>query len=257
MTSLRASDRHRFIVDALQANGRIETAELVRQLNVSSVTIRADLEELEREQILRRIRGGAIAVRPSRYERPHEASMQTRSHEKDRIAAVAASMVRDNETIILDTGSTTAAITRALPRALQNLAVVTNSLNIAQDLKRHAGITVVVTGGTLRPRLNSLVSPFGQLLLREVNADIAFMSCSGVDPEKGFTNANWEEAEIKQSMIRAARRVVFVADSAKLKHVATARIADISQADVLITDSGAAPDVLRELRQGKLQVIVA
>lgn len=257
MTSIRADERHRFIIEALQSNGRIETAELVRQLNVSSVTIRTDLEELESEQVLRRIRGGAIAIRPSRLERPIEANMQTRSQEKERIAQVAASMVRENETIIMDTGSTTAAIARALPRSIQNIAVVTNSLNIALELGRHNNVTVVVTGGTLRPRLNSLVSPFGQQLLREINADIAFMSCSGVDPEKGFTNGNWEEAEIKQSMIRAARRIIFVADHAKLKHVATARIADLSQADVLITDSGAAADVVRELRQAKLQVIVS
>jgi DeoR family transcriptional regulator of aga operon len=116
---------------------------------------------------------------------------------------------------------------------------------------------VIVTGGTLKPRINSMVSPFGTLVLKEINADIAFMSCSGIDPLKGFTNSNWQEAEIKQQMIRAARRTIFLADHSKLKHVATARIADLTDADLLITDSGASPDILREIKGAGLDVVVA
>lgn len=183
--------------------------------------------------------------------------METRSEEKERIAAVAARMVRNSETIIMDTGSTTAAIARALPTTLRNIAVVTNSLAIAQELKRHPGVTVMLTGGTLLPSLDSLVSPFGQLLLREVNADLAFMSCSGIDLQRGFTNGNWDEAEIKKSMIRSARRIVFVADSGKLSQVATARIADIDEADAIITDAAAPQEVVKELRQAGLEVILA
>ena len=231
--------------------------ELSDALNVSTVTIRADLLYLEKSQVLRRIRGGAISVRPSRYERPVDINAAMRSVEKDAIAALAAAMIRDGETIIMDTGSTVAALASLVPRTLTDIAIVTNSLAVATDLANHPGATVIVTGGTLRPKLNSLVSPFGELVLREINADVAFMSCAGVDAEKGFTNSNWQEAEIKKSMIRAAGKVIFLADHSKLKHVATAKIASLSEADLLITDGATSAETVKELRAAGLDIIVA
>jgi DeoR/GlpR family transcriptional regulator of sugar metabolism len=257
MPSLKASERHHQILSALNSFGRVEVEELAKALGVSSVTVRSDLIYLEREQQLRRIRGGAIAVRPSRYERPVDFNATLRSMEKRRIAAIAADMIRDGETIILDTGSTIAALVEQLPKSLSDIAVVTNALNVATELAFHPGVTVIVTGGTLNGRLNSLVSPFGTLLFNEINADVAFMSCAGVDARKGFTNSNWQEAEIKQAMIRASSRVVFLADHSKLKHVATGRIADLAEVDMLITDSNASAETVKELRQAGLTVIVA
>lgn len=257
MPSLKATERHQRIIEQLGATGRTDVMELARMLDVSTVTVRADLLYLEKNQVLRRIRGGAISVRPSRYERPVDINASLRSDEKNAIAALAADMIRDGETIIMDTGSTVAALANLVPRTLSDIAIVTNSLPVATELADHPGATVIVTGGTLRPKLNSLVSPFGELVLKEVNADIAFMSCAGVDIEKGFTNSNWQEAEIKKSMIRAASRVVFLADHSKLKHVATAKIAALSEANLLITDSGASAETLKELRASGIEVVVA
>jgi len=257
MPSLKASERHGRILEALAAEGRVEVQGLAGALGVSTVTIRSDLYYLEREQVVRRIRGGAVSARPSRYERPVDLNASLRGPEKARVAAYAASLIRDGETIIMDTGSTLAALAHAFPNQLADVAVVTNALNVATALSLHEGVTVIVTGGTLRPRLNSLVSPFGALLLGEINADVAFMSCAGVDARKGFTNGNWHEADIKQAMIRAARRVVFLADHSKIGHLATARIADPGQADLLITDGNASPEGLRELRAAGLEVVVA
>ncbi len=257
MPSLKATERHQKIIEQLSATGRTDVVELSNMLGVSTVTVRADLLYLEKSQVLRRIRGGAISVRPSRYERPVDINASLRSDEKNAIAALAAEMIRDGETIIMDTGSTVAALASLFPRSLSDIAIVTNSLPVATELADHPGATVIVTGGTLRPKLNSLVSPFGELVLKEINADIAFMSCAGIDPEKGFTNSNWQEAEIKKSMIRAASRVIFLADHSKLKHVATAKIAALSEADLLITDSGASAETLKELRAAGIEIIVA
>lgn len=257
MPALKATERHQQILAQLASGGRVDVMELAEHLKVSTVTIRADLHFLEKSQVLRRIRGGAIAVRPSRYERPVDINASLRSAEKNAIAALAAEMIRDGETIIMDTGSTVAALANTFPRNLTDIAVVTNSLPVATELVDHSGATVIVTGGTLRPRLNSLISPFGDLILKEINADIAFMSCAGVDPTKGFTNGNWEEAEIKKAMIRAAGRVVFLADHTKIGHIATARIALLDQVDTLITDSNTSADILRELRAAGLEVLVA
>jgi DeoR/GlpR family transcriptional regulator of sugar metabolism len=257
MPSLKATERHQKIIERLGANGRTEVQELAAMLGVSTVTVRGDLLYLEKSQVLRRIRGGAISVRPSRYERPVDLNASLRSDEKNAIAALAADMIRDGETIIMDTGSTIAALASHFPRSLSDIAIVTNSLQVAMELVDHPGATVIVTGGTLRPKLHSLVSPFGDLVLKEINADIAFMSCSGVDTEKGFTNSNWQEAEIKKSMIRAASRVIFLADHSKLKHVATAKIAALAEADMLITDNGASAETLKELRASGMEIVVA
>jgi DeoR/GlpR family transcriptional regulator of sugar metabolism len=257
MPSLKATERHQRIIEQLGTSGRIDIAELSEMLGVSTVTVRTDLLYLERNQVLRRIRGGAISVRASRYERPVDLNASLRTGEKRAIAALAADMIRNGETIIMDTGSTVAALAGLVPRTLSDIAIVTNSLLVTAELGDHPGATIIVTGGTLRPKVNSLVSPFGELVLREINADIAFMSCAGVDAEKGFTNSNWQEAEIKKSMIRAASRVIFLADHSKLKHVATARIAALSKADLLITDSGASAETLKEIRAAGVEVAVA
>lgn len=134
MPSLKATERHRHIIDGLNALGRVEVSELCDGLGVSSVTIRADLLYLEKAQVLRRIRGGAIAVRPSRYERPIDLNASLHGSEKDAIASVAAEMIRDGETVIIDTGSTMAALAKAFPRHLTDVAVVTNALNVATEL---------------------------------------------------------------------------------------------------------------------------
>lgn len=236
---------------------RLDVMDLSEKLGVSSVTVRADLLFLEKAQVLRRVRGGAIAMQPSRYERPVDLNAALRGAEKDAIAAIAADMIRDGETILLDTGSTIAALVGLLPDKLTDLAVVTNSLNVAIELSPRPNVTVILTGGTVRPKLNSLVSPFGTLLLDRINADVAFISCAGVDVEKGFTNSNWHEAEIKQKMLAAANRVVVLADHSKLKHVATAKIADLADVDMLITDQGASPAVIKELRAAGLEVVIA
>lgn len=257
MPSLKATERHQKIIEQLGVAGRTDVVELSKKLGVSTVTVRSDLLYLEKNQVLRRMRGGAISARPSRYEHPVGINASLRSNEKNAIAAVASEMIRDGETIIMDTGSTVATLATLFPRSLTEIAIVTNSLAVATELAEHPGATVIVTGGTLRPKLNSLVSPFGELVLKEINADVAFMSCAGIDPEKGFTNSNWQETEIKKSMIRAAGRVIFLADHSKLKHIATAKIAALSEADLLITDSGASAETLKELRATGIEIIVA
>jgi DeoR family transcriptional regulator of aga operon len=254
--------RHERILETLNARGFVEVAALAEALGVSAVTIRADLDTLERRKLVRRIRGGAVALRPARFERPLDLPSQSFTAEKERIGEAAASLVRDGETIILDAGTTTLALATALPRTLTDVVVVTNALDIAVALQPHPGVTVIVTGGRLKkPGRNahsrSLISPFGTHLLREINADAAFLCCAGVHAARGFTNGNWDEAEIKQAMIASAIRVIVVADHGKIGHVGTARIAPLDGVDLLITDSGASAADIQALETAGLKVLVA
>jgi DeoR family transcriptional regulator of aga operon len=257
VSTLKAPERHRRIIEALTADRRVTVADLCDLLSVSSVTVRADLAHLERARALRRIRGGAVAAEASRFEQSLDLDAPLLAPEKRAIAALAAGLVRDGETVILGAGATTAAMAEALPTELADLAVATNGLNVAAALSAHPGVRVLVTGGTMRKRLNSLVSPFGTLLFEQINADVVFLGCAGVSAERGFTDSAWEEAEVKRAMIRAAGRVVFLADHSKLKRVAAARIAGIAEAHLLITDSRAPTDAVRDLRAAGLEVVVA
>ena len=256
MPSLEATFRHQEIVAMLSRDGQAHVTSLAEHFGVSSVTIRTDLEYLEHQGLLRRTRGGAVPAESKRFELPLEANRQIHTREKERIGAYAASLIRDGETVIVDVGSTTTELAKALSPALKNVVVITSALNIALLLESHPGITVIVTGGTLRPLQHSLVNPYGMLLLREVNADKTFIGCNGVHPEKGITNTNLQEAEIKRSMLEASRQSIILADHTKLMHVATARISPLESADLLITDKKADAGKLETLRTGGLEVVV-
>lgn len=254
--SLRAAIRHEQILYALEATGRVSISELETRLGVTPVTIREDLKFLENRGFLTRTRGGALARPGSGVEKAVELTAMANRAEKKAIGAHAASLIQNGQTVIIDVGSTTTALAKALSPELNGVVVITSGLNIALGLESLPGVSVMVTGGTLRPLQHSLVAPMGTLLLDKLQADIAFIGCNGVDPERGFTNTNIAEAEIKQAMLQSADRTVFLADHDKIGNVASAFVADIESADLLVTDSGADKDILGQLRQQGLEIEV-
>lgn len=256
------SPRHEQILETLKRDRVVEVAKLSEALGVSAVTIRSDLDALERRMLLRRIRGGATSVQPARFVRPLELVSQNFGEEKRRIGAMAARMVRNGETIIVDAGTTTLSMALALPEDLRDVVVITSSLDIAISLENHDGVTVMVTGGTAKktgrnPRSRSLIPPFAGLLLGQINADCAYLGCAGIHPRRGFTNAHFEEAEIKQAMLAAARRTVMLGDHGKIGHVAGARIAGVAEVSSLVTDHQAEPADVQALEAAGLNVIQA
>lgn len=254
--------RHERILELLNRDRIVEVTKLSKALGVSAVTIRSDLDTLERRMLLRRIRGGATSARPARFERPIDLQSESFTEEKERIGRLAARMVRDGETVILDAGTTTKAMAFALPDDLRDVVVITSSLDIAIALESHPGVTVIVTGGTLKktgrnPRSRSLIPPLAGLILAQLNADYAFLCCAGIDATRGFTNANLEEVETKRAMLAASRRAIMLADHGKIGHVAGARIADIAEISSLITDGEAEPAALHALEAAGLDIVLA
>jgi DeoR family transcriptional regulator of aga operon len=252
--ALKAALRHDAIRRTIEISGRVSIAELRERLKVSDVTIREDLKYLEQQNLLKRVRGGAVVSRNIPMEMPLEQTSTTNRAEKMAIASAAAAMVRDGQTIIVDVGSTTTEFAKSISAELVGVVVITNGLNIALILEKHPGISVIVTGGTLRPLQHSLVAPLGTILLDQLKADIAFLGCNGVEPSRGFTNSNIAEAEIKQAMVRSAEKTVFLADRDKIGKVASAFVSDISSVDLLITDTGASEETLSSLRAEGLVV---
>jgi DeoR/GlpR family transcriptional regulator of sugar metabolism len=259
VVSLKAAKRHQIILGAIAEHGQASVTELAERLGVSVVTVRDDLRILESERQLVRTRGGALpmAAGAARSELPLELSSKANAAAKKAIGAAAAALVKAGQTVIVDVGSTTTALAEALSPALTDITVITNAINIALLLERHDSCSIVVTGGTLRRLQHSLVAPLGTTLLERLNADIAFIGCNGVDARRGFTNSNLAEAEIKQAMIASAGRTVILADHSKLGVVAGAFVAGLTEVDLLITDDGADPRVLAELRGSGLDILVA
>ena len=237
----------------------VKVADLAQQFAISEVTVRSDLEALAARGDVRRIRGGAIATDGPRRERPFEESEGEFAAEKIAIGRAAAGLVRDGDTLILDVGTTTAAVARALAaRAdLRDVVVFTNSLTIAMQLEAVIPrFTVVVTGGTLRPLQHSLVDPLGDGVLDRIRADMIFIGCSGVDALAGVTNINLPEAEMKRRMMGAARRRIVVADGSKVGRVELARLCAVSDIDLLMTGPSADAAALAALVERDMRVEV-
>lgn len=251
-------DRIASIVDG--APGLVRTAALAAALGTSEVTVRADLGVLDGEGRVRRVHGGAVRIAPVvREERPYEETAVERAADKAAIGRATAALVRSGQCVVLDVGTTAAAVAAALVarRDLTDLTVVTNSLTNALALEPAVPrFTVIVTGGTLRPLQHSLVAPFVGTVLPLVVADLAVIGCSGVSVEHGVTNVNLPEAEVKRLLVDAARRTVVIADGSKLGRSHIGVVAGLGTVDVLVTAGVEGVD-LAPIRAAGVEVLVA
>jgi DeoR family transcriptional regulator, aga operon transcriptional repressor len=238
----------------------VRVADLAERFDVSEVTVRGDLDALQARGQLRRVRGGAVPRAAAPAERRFEEAEIAAATQKRAIARTAAATVSDGDTIVLDVGTTTTAVAQALAERteLTDVTVFTSSLTIALALESaDPRLTVVVTGGTLRSKQHSLVEPLAGLVLGTINAGTAFIGCNGVDIERGVTNINLPETEIKRMILRASQQRVVCADSSKLGQVALAHVCDLDDVDRLITDDLADPDLIAALRDTGLEVVLA
>ena len=236
----------------------VRVTDLAEAFNISAVTVRADLAALQASRVVRRVRGGVMSVLDVPTEPSFEQSLVEFAGEKQRIGEHAAAMVEPRMSVLLDVGTTTAAIARALVARtdLESVTVVTNGLTIALELEAALGrFTVVVTGGTLRRLQHSLVNPMATLLLEGLHADIGFIGCNGVDADYGVTNLNLPEAEVKQRMIASAERAVVVADGSKLGQIHLGRIARLEDVHAVVTGRSAPAHELSRLRRAGTEVV--
>jgi DeoR family transcriptional regulator of aga operon len=261
--ALPAHQRREQIQRLVDERGFVRVSELSDTFGVSGVTARADLDQLESVGSLTRVHGGAVPVAPTGQGRPErefsfEESLASSVIPKQQIGELAAALVGSGQSVILDVGTTTLAIARAmLARAdLTDVVVITNGLSIALALEPAIPrFTVIVTGGSLRPLQHSLVDPLADAVLSQVHADLAFIGCNGVDVDGGVTNINLPEAGVKTRMLAAAERAIVVADGAKLGRVHLGRIGPLAAFDTLVTDAAADPLSLAPLRDAGLAVL--
>ena len=203
------------------------------------MTIRRDLDLLEFEGLARRIRGGAISVQSRAFEPPILQRAANAAEAKRRIGAAAASLLRENETVVIDGGTTTHQMAKVIGDNFR-LTVITSSLLIATELSTKPLINTIVTGGSVRVDEMSLIGPRALDSYRDLNCDVLFLSVAGVTPDEGLTEYNIEDAYVKKAAIESVRRVVVLADASKLGHVSFVTVSEMQRVDLLITD--ASPD---------------
>ena len=248
-------ERQRAILELLRRDGRVLVVDLARQFHTSQVTIRKDLEILHVKGQIHRTHGGALPTRDGALEDPTlREKEKLHRKEKLQIAAAAARMVSEGQVVILDSGTTTTAIARAL-RNFQNLTIITNAVNIAAELSGSA-LEVILTGGSLRMNSFSLVGPLAEETLHKLHADILFLGVDGLDVQYGPSTPNLLEAKVNRAMIEISKVAVAVCDSSKFGKRSLSLIAPPSSLQHVITDSGVPKAELSALKKSGVEVTV-
>lgn len=249
--------RRKKILELLAEKGEVYIPVLSQLFEVSEVTIRNDLKSLEEKNLLLRARGGAICFENFVGVDPG-LSEKTKLHfnEKARIGKLAATLINKNDTIIVDSGTTTAEVVKNLPHLI-DLTVITNAINIANILLGKPNVKLIMPGGTLRKNSHSLIGPLAEKNLRNFYVDKVFIGVDGFDARQGIFTPNLEEAQLNQIMIDIAREVILVTDSSKFARKSLALICKINRIDMVVTDNGISAEDKHYLEENGVKVLVA
>lgn len=240
-------ERRQYIVALAQKHGHVLVEELSQSLGISRITIRKDLDYLQSRGALQRTHGGALLPGSGALSDPTLQEKEGRhSDEKRRISAAAVNLVQEGQCVLLDSGTTTAAIARALKK-FSHLTIITNAVNIALELSG-TDFEVLLTGGALRKNSFSLVGPLAEDMLRDMHADILFLGVDGFDLEVGLTTPNVMESRVNRAMVKAASTVVAVCDSTKFNRRSLSKIVDATAIHHVITDSNLPKETAEALR---------
>jgi DeoR family transcriptional regulator of aga operon len=258
--SIKTDQRAKRILQVLLRHGNTAVDELAAQLGASAASVRRDLTRLEQRGLVHRTHGGAKLAGQTQYEPfRFDSSFQERegrfAEEKRRIGFAAAELIREHETVGFTAGTTTTQVARCI-RHRSNIHVITNAVNIGMELNTQVALNVTLTGGTMRwAGAFSLTGPTAMDTLSGVFLDKAFIGACGVDVLSGATIIEPDEAAVFRAMVRQAKQVIVVADSSKIAMVSPVLICPVTDIDILVTDSGIAPEALAGFKANGVQVI--
>lgn len=248
-------ERQQKILEFMLSNEKAATTDELREIcSVTNETIRKDLIEMEQQEKIRRVLGGAVL-----FERTDERLLQKRLYEnlkaKREIAAAALALVRDRDFVCLDSGSTNLCL--AMNFCNRNISVLTNSLNTAQELSKNSGARVFVAGGELREKNMSMTGLVTEEMIKSYRVRKAFLTCEGIDPDFGMMDAHESESRVKRAMISISKEVYLLADHSKFSVVTAICTAPLSSLTAIVTDSETDPKILETYREAGIRVIVA
>ncbi len=245
------TQRRNDILELLKIDDRVKVANLVEVFGISDVTIRNDLSEMEQQGLLRRIHGGAVSTKKSYYDMSLNDRMNVNKEEKVRIAQACAALIKDGDTLMIDSGTTTRYLAKELAER-SDLTVVTNALLIAQEFAYNNSVKVILLGGQLDLQYQFAFGNDTIAQIQKYRADKMIIATDGISAAHGLTTYHFQEADVSRHMIERANRVFVVADHSKIGKEGFSFISPISCAGVLITDKNeaSAPELKAIRRQG-------
>lgn len=248
-----AEERYEKIVQMLNETSSIKVNELAGFFKVSESTIRRDLQEMEQKGMLTRTHGGAVGKSGTSFE-PSFKEKETENHDqKVQIGILAAAMIKDGDTIILDSGTTSLEIAKHI--TARNVTVITNSIDIASELSMKDDIELIIAGGNLRKNTRAMVGPITENILKNFRVDKAFIGANGISIEEGITTPNFIEAQTKKAMIGVANKVIVSADSSKFNEVCFSVICPIRIVSTIITSSDVDENIIKEYKDSGVEIL--
>lgn len=234
-----STGRRSAILQLLKQNSNIAVTELSRKFGVSEVTIRKDLNLLKERNLLVRTRGGAILHETRKDDNDTSIRFKKLANfrEKKAIGRAAANLIKEGDTIIIDSGTTALQVACNLHK-FRNLTIITNALNVAQEVLSYKRFNVILLGGNIRNASESVVGALAESNLKMFYCDKLFLGVDSFSVENGLSTPNVEEANINQLMISRSKEVIAVFDSSKVNKRALAFIATIDKIDRIVTDDG-------------------
>jgi DeoR family transcriptional regulator of aga operon len=248
-------DRHRYILEKLKKEGRVNVVELGREMGVSTVTMRKDLKMLEDKNLLFRTHGGATYSNPYTIDRHVNEKEKLQAGEKNSIGEKAAELVEEEDCIIIASGTTVLSLAKHI-KPKSKLTVITAALNVATELNRHPDVEVLVLGGVLRKSSASGTGIYAEKILDDFSCNKLFLGVDGIDPEFGLTTTHIQEAQLNRKMIAAAQKTIVLADSSKFGKRGFGRICGLEDVEMIITDDGISEHMRELLQNMGVEVVV-
>lgn len=243
------NERKQKILEYIQQKPTVTVAELSSIFSVSAVTIRKDLNELSKEGEIARTHGGAVGIGLGQHEEVEDAKELVNIDRKQIVAEKAVQFVEEGNTIIIDAGSTTLALSKLIiERQIKGVTVITNAFNIANLFRENPEFELIFVGGQYRKGILSCVGPYTTKILSMINADKLFLGINGISLQYGISTPNMYEAEVKRAMLASSREHFLLADSSKFGNVRSSKVADIKDIDCLVTDSDIDSETLYRLK---------
>ena len=248
-----AEDRRKKILEMINRDGSVKVTNLSKLFDISEVTIRTDLADMEYKGLLTRVHGGAVSSYKPYYSMSLNQRMSTNQEQKEIIAQKIAGMIEDNDTIMLNSGTTTLMVFRALPQNF-NLSIVTNSISIALEGTANPNFNIILLGGLINSKYQFTFGDDAIRQLKSYHADKLVLSVDGIDAEHGFSTYYDKEAEIDRIMLQQSSVNIVAADHSKFDRRAFTKISDLSVADYIVTDTEVPEKIKGKLSKHSIKI---
>lgn len=255
MEKLTVQERRNKIIEMLNESGKVDVNELSKIFGVSNVVIRTDLSELEKLDLLSRVHGGAITSYKSYYDMSLVQRSNVNSRQKSAIAARINGMIHDDDTVMMNAGTTPLFVMRALTD--KKITIVTNSIALALEGAKNQNFKIILLGGDVDPEYQFTYGISVLKVLEQYVADVLILSVDGIDPNKGISTFYYQEAEICRRMIKQSRQTIVAADSSKIGRTVFAKIDNLNSIDKIVTNDKVPAQYLRKLKLKGIDVITA